>query len=195
MTNRSGLLGTESTNAVLGWVMVAVLVAAATVHAVAGHALWAGLALVVVAVVLVSPAVARNPAEMIAWEVLALAAVPIIVRSFGVLVGPASSLAVVAVALVVAAELDAFTSVEMSPEFAVVWVVVVTMAVVGLWTVAAYASDVYLGTALLGNRTELMWDIVVATGVGLVAGLVFEFYVRRISPGHDLVRQGRGEAP
>jgi hypothetical protein len=35
-----------------------------------------------------------------------------------------------------------------------------------------------------------MWDLIIATGVGVAAGLIFELYFRRLSPGH-----GRSSQP
>lgn len=194
MAPRSSLLDYESTNAAFGWIVIGTLLLVAIEHALSGRFLWTGIATAVIAVALVPPALSRRPTEMVAWEVLALAAFPVVARSFGILIGPAIYLAVVALALVVAVELDAFTSVEMTSEFAVAFVVIVTMAVAGLWVIARYASDVYLGTSLLGGQTAVMWDLVIATGVGVVVGLVFEFYFRRISPGRDISREPWGEA-
>jgi hypothetical protein len=110
-----------------------------------------------------------------------------------VLFAEGTYVAVAALALVVAVDLDAFTDVEMTPDFAVAFVVVVTMAAAGLWTILQYASDVYLGTALLGDQTAVMWHLVVATVIGLVAGVAFELYVRRVSPGHALTSDRRGD--
>lgn len=189
MSVRSGLLSYEVTNAALAWVVLAVLALIAVERALSGELLWSGMAVAVILVGLVPPVVSRRPTEMLAWEVLALAALPAVARSFDVLVGPMTYLSVAAMALVVAVEIDAFTDVEMTPGFAVAFVVVVTMAVAGLWTVARYFSDVYLGTTLIVDQNSVMWDLVAATAVGVGAGIVFELYFRRVSPstrlGHE----------
>ncbi|RBI59681.1 hypothetical protein DMJ13_21330 [halophilic archaeon] len=186
MAIRSDLLTYKLTNAALGWIVISVLLLTAIEYALSEQFLWAGMAVAVIAIALVPPALSRRPTEMIAWEVLALAAVPVVARSFNVLVGPATYLSVTALALIVAVELEAFTSVEMTPEFAVVFVVIVTMAIAGLWTIAQFVSDVYLGTTFLSGQTAVMWDLVIATGIGVIAGLIFEFYFRRISPSNKL---------
>jgi hypothetical protein len=126
---------------------------------------------------------------MVAWEILLLAAVPVVAAAAGFRFEVVAYLAVASLALVTAVELDAFTDVRMTPRFAIGFVVVSTMAAVGLWTIAQYASDVYLGTSLLANQTSVMWDIIAATVVGIVAGIVFELYFRRCSPGHTLSRK------
>lgn len=190
MSVRSGLLSYEVTNAALAWVVLVVLALIAVERALSGELLWSGMAVAVILVGLVPPAVSRRPTEMLAWEVLALAALPAVVRSFDVLVGPMTYVSVAALALVVAVEIDAFTDVEMTPGFAIAFVVVVTMAVAGLWTIARYFSDVYLGTTLIADQNSAMWDLVAATAVGVGAGIVFELYFRRFSPsnriGHEL---------
>jgi hypothetical protein len=189
MGSSPGLLDYETTNAALAWAVVAVLVAAAVERAAVGASLWAGVAVAVAAVALVPPVLTRRHREMVAWEVLALAAFPVVAPYAGASGERLGFMSVAALALVVAVELDAFTGVEMTSDFAVVFVVVVTMAVAGLWVIARFAADAYLGTATLADQTAVMWDLIAATVVGVAAGLVFEFYVRRISPGRELARE------
>ena len=96
-------------------------------------------------------------------------------------------LAVAALALVLAVELDAFTTVEMTPGFAVLFVVVATVATAGVWAVVRWTLDVTLGTTFLLDpsltpvqaETRLMWEFVYSTLAGAVAGVVFEGYFRR----------------
>ena len=101
-----------------------------------------------------------------------------------------------AVALVIAVELHVFTPVEMDYRFAVLFVVITTMAAAGVWAVVRYAFDLYFGTALLlpATRTEaalaaaehqLMMEFVYSTLAGVLAGVVFEFYFRRYAPRGD----------
>lgn len=193
MSARFGLLSYRTTNAVLGWVVVAVLAVVAVERALLGELLWSGMAVAVILVALVPPVLARRPTEMLSWEVLALSALPAVLRLFGVLVDAMAYVSVAALALAIVAELDAFTSVEMAPGFSVVFVVVVTMAVAGLWTIGRYFSDAYLGTSLIGGANAAMWDLVAATAIGLVAGLLFELYFHRFSPRNRLEREPWGE--
>lgn len=193
MSARSGLLSYRVANAVAGWAVVAVLAVVAVERARSGELLWSGMAVAVIAVALVPPVLSRRPATMIAWEVLALAALPTLARILDVLGEPMAYVSVATLALVIVAELDAFTAVEMTPGFAIGFVVVVTMGVAGLWTIAQYFSDVYLGTSMLVDANGAMWDLVGATAVGVVAGIVFEVYFRRLSPWTRLARE-RGES-
>ncbi|WP_459191448.1 hypothetical protein [Halosimplex sp. J119] len=188
MRTPSDLLDYEATNAALGWLLVAALGAVAVERVIAGVDWWAVVAAMTALTGVVPPVVARDPKEMVAWEVLAVAALPVAVPSFGVEPEPAAYVVVAALALLLAVELDAFTDVEMTPDFAVAFVVVLTMAAAGLWVVLRYASDVALGTDLLPGETAVMWELILATAVGVVAGVVFELYVRRVSPGHGIER-------
>jgi hypothetical protein len=96
--------------------------------------------------------------------------------------------AVAAAALILAVQLDVFTPVRMTHSFAVLFVVVATVATAGLWAEVRWLSDTLFGTRfLLDGRpehvieTRLMWDFVAATVAGLAAGVVFEFYFRRFA--------------
>jgi len=93
----------------------------------------------------------------------------------------ATYLSVAALALVVAVELHVFTPVEMTYWFAVLFVVVATIATAGVWAVVQWLSDIYLGTTFIHSEHRLMWDFVAATVVGVIAGVVFEWYFRRFA--------------
>ena len=117
------------------------------------------------------------------WEIVAFVALPITSR-FLDLPDPLADLttyvAILAVGTLVVVELHVFSPVEMTPRFAVGFVVIVTMATAGVWTVLQYASDVFLATALVENKTALMWDLVLATALSLVAYPLFAVYFRWI---------------
>lgn len=197
--SRSGLrdvVERQQANAVIGWAFVGFLVLVAATGLWAGDLLWAGFTLAVVGLVVVPAVVSRNPLAMLPWEVIALASLPMLARVLvtGQRVGGitltgrvTTYLAVAAVALIIAVELDVFTPVKMNYSFAVLFVVIATMAAAGVWAVAQWLSDLYLGTAFFAEQvgetttpeTRLMWDFVAATLAGVAAGLLFEFYFRR----------------
>ena len=121
---------------------------------------------------------------------LALAVLPLAGRAFTTV--PVTGrfvtyLAVAALALVITVELHVFTPVEMTPGFAVLFVVVATMATAGVWAVVRWVVDVTLGTTFLLDpalspdavETRLMWEFVYSTLAGVVGGVVFEAYFRR----------------
>jgi hypothetical protein len=196
-------------NALLGWLLVGFLVLSAGVSAASGSFIWAGFTLVVVVLALVPTVAFRALEVMLPWEVLALASLPVVGRTlvagqtvagFTFTGRVATYLAVAAVALIVAVELDVFTPVKMNYSFAILFVVVTTMAAAGVWAIVKWLSDLYLGTSLLFDgspesvvETRLMWDFVAAMVAGLLAGGTFEFYFRRRSPTREQLRGEAGE--
>ncbi|UPV74330.1 hypothetical protein M0R89_17555 [Halorussus limi] len=174
----------ERVNAGIGWALVAFLALVSVEEVLDGNLLWAGFTASVGALALVPTVAKRDWTVMLPWEVLALSALSILGRAVATL--PSASrvtayLSVAALALVVAVELHAFTPVKMTDWFAVLFVVVATIATAGVWAVVQHLSDVYLGTAFLQSETRLMWDFVAATVIGAMAGVVFEWYFRRFA--------------
>lgn len=192
--NLDRLLQDERINAVLGWILLG-FVGVVTLESV-GDADWVWVVVSASVLVLtVLPAVVyRNLRVMVPWEVIAIAVLPMLARGLserGALGEIATYLSVAAVALVIAVELDVFTNVKMTPGFAVVFVVIATMATAGGWAIVQWVSDHYLGTAFIysssppvGDVAEevalrrLMWDLVAALAAGVLAGLVFAFEFR-----------------
>ncbi|WP_135536750.1 hypothetical protein [Halostella pelagica] len=187
------ILSDERTNAALSWLSVAFLLFATVESFVTGEPLWGGFAAVVAAVALIPAVVRRSATTMPPPELVGLAALPAVVRSYGLYTQIAGYVAVAALALLIAVELDVFTEIEMTARFAVAFVVITTLAVAGGWTVARYFSDLYLGTNFFADIPDMMWDLVTAATVGVVAGVVFELYFRRFSPAATVTRDGREE--
>jgi len=185
----------ERRNAVAAWAIVAFLTVAAAAELLVGRLLWSGFVLAMVALAVTPAVAARDRHAMLPWELLVLAALPAVGRTLiaGQPVGRitltgrvTTYLAVAAVALVIAVEIDLFTDVRMNDRFAVFFVVVTTMAAAGVWAVAQWLSDIYLGTVFLFGRgpehvieETLMWDFVAATVAGVLGGALFELYFRR----------------
>jgi hypothetical protein len=173
--DRSGVLAS--------WLIVAVLVLAAVASVAVGEPVWAVFVAGGLVIVLLPAAVRRDPSVMPPWEVLVFVALPIASQFFDlpdVLADLTSYLALLAVGVLVVVELDVFSPVEMTPRFAVGFVVLVTMASAGVWAILQYASDVYFQTNLVRNKTTLMWDLVFATAISLVASPLFAIYFRWI---------------
>lgn len=169
-------------NAALGWLLVVVVLAASGGAVLAGDVVWAVFAAAVAVIALVPAATLRNARSMPAWEVLLLAAVPVPARLLGTPFGGgryATYAAVAAVALLVAVDLDAFSPVRMNDGFALLFVVVATMAAAGVWAVVRWLSDLALATTHLGSERALMLEFLASAVVGAVAGIVYVFYFRR----------------
>ena len=198
------VLETEGTNAIIAWFLVAFVGLVVVGNILTRQFLWAGFALVALILAVIPPLAFRRARVMLPWEVLLLAALPLVSRTFTTV--PITGrfvtyLAVASLALVIAVELHAFTPVEMTPGFAVLFVVVGTVAAAGVWAVARWLADSWLGTGFLLTpgvdpdliETGLMWEFVYSTLAGVAAGILFEAYFRR--RGHVINRATKGQEP
>lgn len=183
MSRLDAVLRDNRFNSAVAWVIVATLVLAAAASVGIGEPAWAVFAAGGVAVSLLPAVLRRDPSVMAPWEILAVVALPI-ASQFLPLSDPLADLttflAVLAVGLLVVVEIHVFSPVEMTARFAVVFVVLVTMATAGVWAIVQQAADVFLGTTLIGNKTTLMWDLVFATAIGILASPVLALYFRWI---------------
>lgn len=183
---RTGTLGevveTRRVNAALSWLLVGFVCSVVIGSVVDDDLVLASVATSVVVLVLIPPASYRNATVMLPWEVIVLAVLPLFGRVFSTVALTsrlATYLSVAALALIVAVELHVFTAVRMTHWFAVLFVVIATMATAGVLSVVQWASDLYLGTAYIPDDRQLMWDFVAATAAGLGAGVIFDLYFRR----------------
>ena len=183
------LVEDKRVNAGLAWLLVGFLLVVVAGSLLQDDLLWTLFAGAVAALALVPPITYRNTEAMLPWEVLVLATlIPILGRELATLAlttRVATYLSVAALALIVAVELHVFTPVRMTHWFAVLFVVVATIATAGVWAVVQWLSDVYLQTEFLGSEYQLMWDFVYATVVGVFAGIIFEWYFRRVIPAEE----------
>ncbi len=186
----SELLRTRRVNAANGWLVVALLAAVVVGSTFGGRPLWALFAATVAGLALLPPVVYRSVEAMLPWEILLLAALPVVGRVFAtvpVTGNLANYLSVAAIALIIAIELQLFTTVRMTARFAVLFVGVMTMGTAGVWAVVRWVADQTIGTtfildpALSEHAIEeaLMWEFVASTIAGVGAGIVFAVYVSR----------------
>ncbi|WP_394345366.1 hypothetical protein [Halorubrum amylolyticum] len=169
------------TNAAIAWAMVAVL-AGVFVESLLDFDLLSMALVGAIAAVVVAPAVAaRTPRAMLPWELLGLALLPILVRALlgGELGVFATYLAIAALALAITVDLHMFTALRVTHWFAVVLVVMTTMATAAVWTVLRWNADRLYDTAYLTTNEVLMVEWIYVTLAGLVAGALFDAYFRR----------------
>lgn len=178
-----GLLGDGRSNAIRTWIVVVAVAIVGLGALLTGRTLWAVFAATLVVLAVLPPISFRSWLVMLPWEVVVLAALPL----FGLALGAdrmtghfTSYLSVAAVALVIAVELQAFTSVRMTSTFAVVFVAVTTMATAGLWALLRWGLSGILGVPFPVEHDVIMWEFVYSAVAGLGAGAIFELYVRRL---------------
>ena len=169
------------TNALLGWSMVAVLLGVFVESLLGGDLLTMALIAAIAAIVVAPAVAARDPKAMLPWELLVIALLPVLVRALlGGEVGVfATYLAIAALALVITVELQLYTSLRVTRWFAVVFVVLTTMAAAGAWTVLRWNADRLLGTGFLTTNEALMREWLYVTLAGVAGGILFVVYFRR----------------
>ncbi|CQH61868.1 uncharacterized protein HHUB_3568 [Halobacterium hubeiense] len=169
------------TNAVLAWLLVAVLALVFVDSVLDFDQQWMVFVAAVGAIVLVPPVAFREWRVMLPWELLVLALLPILVAGlFGGTLGTfATYLSLAGVALIVVVELHLFTELEVTHWFAVVLVVLTTLASGAAWAIVRWNFDQYLGTSYLTDNHALMMEFVWVTLAGFAAGVLFDAYFRR----------------
>jgi hypothetical protein len=136
----------------------------------------------VAAFVAIAPALAgRTWTRTVPWPLLLVATIPLAAGALGVgfFADFVTGLSIAALGMLVVAALQSTGSVRMTPNFAVVFVVLVTMATAGFWAVGSTASAQYLGTSFVETNDDLMIIFTAATLAGFVAGGLFQVYFRR----------------
>lgn len=183
MSTLSQLVKDQRANTILSWLIIVVLAGLFVESALDLDVLWTGFLGVMIFVAVVPVMAYRNTSVMLPWEVLMLAALPAFLHSWDQPLWTSvffTYLSAATLALMIAVQLHLFTKVELSHRFAVLLVVIGTMAASGIWAVLQWMSDTYLGTQFLTTNTALMGAFLIATGAGLIDGLLFDLYFRQL---------------
>jgi len=189
MVDFRALLGDKSINAPLAWLSTAVLVLSVVYLFASGNLLWGVFGLLIVSVVVVPPVLTRSLATTMPGELVAVVTLPVVFRVAGLFPETTPYVAIAGVAILVVLVLDGFTSLEMAPRFAVLFVTITTMAFAGGWAMVEFTADFLLGTEAIEGQRALNLDLVSASIIGVLAGGVFEVYFRQTEGADPL--QGR----
>ena len=169
-------------NMYLAWVITALIVSALFESILDFDILWIAFTATMTVLIALPVYRFRDIKLMPPWEVLGLAAIPVIVRTLEISIlsnQVATYFAMAALALIIAVELQVFTSVEFNHAFSILFTVTATLAVAGLWAIMRYNLDIHTGTAFLTTNEELMYEFINATAAGLLAGIIFDIYFTR----------------
>lgn len=170
-------------NALVGWTLLGAVSLSAAGSMVIGDPLWGAFEAAFVGVAALPAVASRDWRILVPWPLLAVGAAALVGQTLGFHVELTSYTAVAAFALVVVAELDAYTPVEMTRRFTIAFAVLTTMAVQGVWTVVRFYADQLLQTDLVVSQARIQWDFVFVTLVAVVVGGAFEFYFKRAEGG------------
>lgn len=176
------------TNAIASWLLVGVLGLVFIESLFDFDRLWMLFVASTTVIVLIPPVAYREWRMMLPWELLTLALLPILVRALaGGEVGIFGYyLSVAGLALIVTVELHMFTDLQLTHWFAVLFVVLTTLASVAAWSVVRWNMDQQLGTEFLISpavsqdtaNAALMLEFMWVTLAGVVAGILFDAYFR-----------------
>jgi len=176
------------TNAIISWLLVGVLGLVFVESLFDFDRLWMLFVAATTVIVLIPPVAHREWRMMLPWELLTLALLPILVRALaGGEIGLFGYyLSVAGLALIVTVELHMFTELRLTHWFAVLFVVLTTLASVAAWSVVRWNMDQRLGTEFLiqpgvdqdAANAALMVEFIWVTLAGLVAGVLFDAYFR-----------------
>lgn len=181
MAHLSTLIKRDDQNATLSGLLCVFLVGIAGAGVLSANPGWTAFATAGLVVALIPAGLRRDHLVFPPWEILLLVTVPIFVQAIDlsmVVTEIATYIAVVALAALCIVELHMFSAVEMSEKFAAVLIVLMTMAIAGLWTICRWLFDTLLGTTYLAGLSSLMWGLVIATGIGMLGGPLFSIYLR-----------------
>ncbi|WP_406655981.1 hypothetical protein V7O62_09090 [Methanolobus sp. ZRKC2] len=184
------LLRNTSLNAFIGWVLVSLLFLAGITNLMQGRLAWFILIVFVICAITAPAMLLREPSVMPSWYFIVIAIMPIIggtTAYYFFSTGIPAYFSVATIALLLAAEINRFTFVHMNYKFAIVLVVITTLAISGLWHLLRWVIDIVFGTAFLldGRSPEainsaMMHEFIYATIAGIAAGILFGLYFRSI---------------
>ncbi|MWG35754.1 hypothetical protein GQS65_14885 [Halomarina oriensis] len=168
-------------NAVIAWFFTVLMVLGTVVYLLEGLLVDTVLAAATAAVALVPPLVYRSWKRTVPWFLLFVATIPVGAGAYGptFLGDVVDGVGIATLALLAIVALQSTTALRMTPNVAVGFVVVTTLAFTGFWALGSAASARFLGTTFLETNDELMTVFTAALLASLVAGGVFRWYFRR----------------
>ena len=168
-------------NAAIAWLLVGALVAVAITALLEFLLVRMALAALAAFVAIAPALVGRTWTRTMPWPLLLVCAIPLSVGTFDAsfFAEFVTGLSIAALGMLVVVALQSAGLVRMTPNFAVVFVVLTTMATAGFWAAGSAASAQYLGTAFVETNDDLMAIFTAATVAGFVAGGLFRVFFRR----------------
>ena len=169
-------------NMYLSWILILPVLAVFVESILTFDIVWIGFSGLILSILVLPAAVHRDFRVMVPWELVLIGSIPVLVRALNISIlanQVATYTAMAALALIIAVELNVFTEVTFSHGFAVLFTVIATLAVAGVWAVLRFNADIYLGTSYLTTNEALMEEYVNAALAGIIAGIVFDTYFTR----------------
>lgn len=187
MSQLDQLIEDQRRNAIMAWLITAFLAAAMVESVIDLDLLWAGFTGSVLFLVMLPAMLHGDVRRTVPWELLLVTALPVLGHSLDVatLQHPLISyLSLAGIGIILTANLHLFTPVQLSHRFAIVFVVLTTLAASGWWAVAQWLSDLYRGTGFIQSETALMTGFLTALMAGFLGGILLDLYFRQ-HPGRE----------
>ncbi|WP_370574826.1 hypothetical protein, partial [Methanomethylovorans sp.] len=182
------ILKDTSINAFLSWAMVLLVLMLGVLSLMDYRLTWFMLSVFLVCIITAPALLLRKLSIMPSWYFVMLAIMPIVGSTTAYHFFTQSMpvyLSVATIALLLTAEISWFTSVRMNDKFAILLVVITTLAMSSLWHLLQWMLDVNFGTTfLLDGRSQeainaaVMHEFMYATAAGIAAGILFGLYFR-----------------
>lgn len=169
-------------NMYLSWTLILPVLAVFVESILTFDVVWIGFSGLILSILVLPAAVHKDFRVMVPWELVLIGSIPVLVRTLNISIlanQVATYTAMAALALIIAVELNVFTEVTFSHGFAVLFTVIATLAVAGVWAVLRFNADIYLGTSYLTTNEALMEEYINAALAGIIAGIVFDTYFTR----------------
>lgn len=103
----------------------------------------------------------------------------------------AQVIAIFFIGFVTVIDFHAYTALSMNKPFAVVFTVMLTMALSSFFAIGSFLSDELFGSTIVQSNRELMVDLLYSALGGVVMGFVLTFYMKRM-PLERLERYSHG---
>lgn len=184
----SKLLKSTPLNAFAGWLMVLVLFFLGMWNLFYGRFMWTMLIFLVIWIIIAPAIILRKLLLMPSWYFIVLAILPLVGSTTAYYFFSTSIpyyVSVATIALLTAAEIHWFTSVKMNYKFAILLVIVTTLAISGLRHLLEWFMDTIFKTGYLpyAPTADAMNDIVMVEFIyaliaGIIAGILFGLYFR-----------------
>ncbi len=176
-------------NAILSWVVVGLFVLVWIESLLDWDRQWIVFTGLLIIIVVVPPISHRSPMVMLPWELLVITSLPVVARALEVSTLAnefATFLSIAAVALIVVTELHVLARINVTHWFAVMIVVLATLAVAAAWAILRWNMDRHIGTEYLLHAYDqdlaneaLMIEFFWVLLAGIAAGIIFDLYFRR----------------
>lgn len=184
----------ESWKLLLSYSIVGLLLAFSILNIYNSKFDWAFFSFLTATIALIPSLIERDRKAIAPPELLLLASLPYILAlnfsSIQSLIEISRFVAITSLSMIIVIQIHLFTEVEMTSRFAAFFVIVSTAAMASIWPIAQFYSDLYLNTQLLSNLNEMMWDIILATGTGVIGGIIFEIYLKYMEPQKIMAGEG-----